>query len=97
MGAVSALFFVLPAAVSTNVLPAGSASAAGLLIAAALRAGTEQGRFTVAGDPDQVAALILCLPDGLGMPLALDDPSLPAEGTRGALLATLGAILGHKA
>ena len=32
MGAVSALFFVLPAAVSTNVLPADSASAAGLLI-----------------------------------------------------------------
>jgi AcrR family transcriptional regulator len=65
------------------------------LIAAAIRAGIGQGRFTVAGDPDQVAALILCMLDGLGMPLALADPSLPAEGTRGTLLATLGAILGH--
>jgi AcrR family transcriptional regulator len=67
------------------------------MIADAVRAGVTGGAFRAGIDPDQVAILLLSLLDGLGMPLALDDPAVTVEGARAASLDALAAVLGHSA
>src|SRR5207249_302793 len=52
------------------------------LISDAVRAGVASGRFQSAADPEQTAVLLLSLLDGLGMPLALDDPGISVASAR---------------
>jgi AcrR family transcriptional regulator len=49
------------------------------LIAQAVRRGADSGRFATRHDPERLAVLINALLDGVGIPLALGDPQIPAD------------------
>lgn len=52
------------------------------LVARVVRTGLDSGRFHTDLDPDRVANLVVALIDGIGVPVALDDPALArAQGT----------------
>jgi hypothetical protein len=65
------------------------------LISDAVRDGQRSGAFTSAVDPMRVAVQTLALIDGVGMPLALDDPALDRAGAVDTVLAAVTAIVGR--
>jgi len=65
------------------------------LISDAVRDGERSGAFTSAVDPMRVAVQTLALIDGVGMPLALDDPALDRAGAVDTVLAAVTAIVGR--
>ncbi len=65
------------------------------LVAAAVEAGIADGTFTTGVPPERVAIVTLALLDGVGLPLALDDPAISSREARRSVLATLGTILGR--
>jgi AcrR family transcriptional regulator len=67
------------------------------LVADVVRRGTDEGRFAPRLSPERVAVLTIALVDGVGIPLALDDPEITADGAVGDVLAALEAVLGRGA
>ena len=61
------------------------------LVAEAVRRGVEQGRFGPV-QPEKVAVLAIALVDGMGIPLALGDPSV-GPGAVQEVLAALAELL----
>jgi AcrR family transcriptional regulator len=63
------------------------------LVADVVRRGTEAGRFAPRLSPEQVAVLAIALVDGVGIPLALDDPAITPDGAVADVLTALGGVL----
>jgi hypothetical protein len=63
------------------------------LVAGVVRRGTEAGRFAPRLSPEQIAVLTIALVDGVGIPLALDDPEITVDGTVADVLSALGGML----
>ena len=64
------------------------------VVADAVRAGTELGRFRPRLAPGRIAALTIAMADGLGIPLALGDPEVSFAGATADVLAALAGLLG---
>ncbi|HEY1920236.1 MAG TPA: TetR family transcriptional regulator C-terminal domain-containing protein [Streptosporangiaceae bacterium] len=64
------------------------------LIAGAVRAGMDSGRFTARLAPDRAAILINALLDGIGIPLALYDPDITLDGAIAECTSVLADLLG---
>ena len=62
------------------------------LIADAIRAGLDSGRFT-AGDPGADAIVILSLLDGIGLPAAIGDPAVTVDTARSLVLGSMERLL----
>jgi AcrR family transcriptional regulator len=70
------------------------------LVAGVVRRGTETGRFAPRLSPGQIAVLTIALVDGVGIPLALDDPEITPDGAVADVLSALADLLrpaGHQA
>jgi AcrR family transcriptional regulator len=67
------------------------------LVADVVRRGIDTGRFAPRLSPERVAVLTIALVDGVGIPLALDDPEITADGAVADVLAALEAVLGRGA
>jgi AcrR family transcriptional regulator len=67
------------------------------LVADVVRRGIDTGRFAPWLSPERVAVLTIALVDGVGIPLALDDPEITADGAVADVLAALEAVLGRGA
>jgi AcrR family transcriptional regulator len=65
------------------------------LVADVVRRGTDAGRFAPRMSPGRIALLTIALVDGVGIPLALDDPEITADGAVADVLSALGALLHH--
>jgi hypothetical protein len=63
------------------------------LVAAAVRLGTDSGRFAARQSPERIAVLTIALVDGIGIPLALGDPEIAADGAVREVLSALGELL----
>jgi AcrR family transcriptional regulator len=63
------------------------------LVAGVVRRGTEAGRFAPRLSPEQIAVLTIALVDGVGIPLALDDPEITADGAVADVLTALTGML----
>jgi AcrR family transcriptional regulator len=63
------------------------------LVADVVRRGTEAGRFAPRLSPEQVAVLTIALVDGVGIPLALDDPAITPDGAVTDVLSALAGLL----
>jgi AcrR family transcriptional regulator len=63
------------------------------LVADVVRRGRDAGRFAPRLAPEQVAALTIALVDGVGIPLALGDPEITADGAVADVLAALRDML----
>jgi len=63
------------------------------LVADVVRRGTEAGRFVPRLGPEQAAVLTIALVDGVGIPLALDDPEVTVDGAVADVLTALGGVL----
>jgi len=63
------------------------------LVAGVIRAGAASGRFAPRQSPEQLAVLTIAMVDGVGIPLALGDPSMTAEGATGEVLAALEQLV----
>jgi AcrR family transcriptional regulator len=63
------------------------------LIADAVRLGTDGGRFAARQSPERIAVLTIALVDGIGIPLALGDPEITADGAVREVLTALGELL----
>jgi AcrR family transcriptional regulator len=63
------------------------------LVADVVRRGVDAGRFAPRLSPERVAVLTIALVDGVGIPLALGDPEITADGAVGDVLAALTDIL----
>jgi AcrR family transcriptional regulator len=63
------------------------------LVADVVRRGTAAGRFAPRLSPEQIAVLTIALVDGVGIPLALDDPEIAGNGTVAAVLSALTDML----
>ena len=63
------------------------------LVAGVVRRGTEAGRFAPRLSPEQIAVLTISLVDGVGIPLALDDPEITADGAVDDVLSALAGLL----
>jgi AcrR family transcriptional regulator len=67
------------------------------LVADVVRCGIDSGRFAPRLSPERVAVLTIALVDGVGIPLALDDPEIAADGAVADVLKALETILGSGA
>ena len=63
------------------------------LVADAVRLGISGGRFATRHSPERVAVLTIALVDGVGIPLALGDPELSADGAVRDVLSALDDLL----
>jgi AcrR family transcriptional regulator len=63
------------------------------LVADAVRRGTDSGRFAARQSPERIAVLTIALVDGIGIPLALGDPEITADGAVREVLSALGELL----
>ena len=63
------------------------------LVADVVRRGTEAGRFAPRLSPEQIAVLTIALVDGVGIPLALDDPAITPDGAVADVLSALSGLL----
>jgi AcrR family transcriptional regulator len=63
------------------------------LVADVVRRGTAAGRFAPRLSPEQIAVLTIALVDGVGIPLALDDPEIAGNGTVADVLSALSDML----
>jgi AcrR family transcriptional regulator len=63
------------------------------LVADVVRRGTEAGTFAPRLSPEQVAVLTIALVDGVGIPLALDDPAITPDGALADVLTVLTDLL----
>ena len=63
------------------------------LVADVVRRGTEAGTFAPRLSPERVAVLAIALVDGVGIPLALDDPAITPDGALADVLAALTGLL----
>jgi AcrR family transcriptional regulator len=63
------------------------------LVADVVRRGTEAGTFAPRLGPEQVAVLTIALVDGVGIPLALDDPAITPDGALADVLTVLTDLL----
>jgi AcrR family transcriptional regulator len=63
------------------------------LVAGAIRHGRARGRFTPRQGPEQIAVLTIAMVDGVGIPLALGDPEITADGAARDVLSALEALL----
>ena len=63
------------------------------LVADVVRRGTAAGRFAPRLSPEQIAVLTIALVDGVGIPLALDDPEIAGNGTVADVLSALTDML----
>jgi AcrR family transcriptional regulator len=63
------------------------------LVADVVRRGTEAGRFAPRLSPEQIAVLTIALVDGVGIPLALDDPEITPDGAVADMLSALAGLL----
>jgi AcrR family transcriptional regulator len=63
------------------------------LVADVVRRGTEEGRFAPRLSPQQIAVLTIALVDGVGIPLALDDPAITPNGAVADVLSALAGLL----
>jgi AcrR family transcriptional regulator len=63
------------------------------LVADVVRRGTEAGRFAPRLSPEQIAVLTIALVDGVGIPLALDDPEITPDGAVADVLSALAGLL----
>jgi AcrR family transcriptional regulator len=63
------------------------------LVADVVRRGTEAGRFAPRLSPEQIAVLTIALVDGVGIPLALDDPAITLDGAVADVLSALAGLL----
>jgi AcrR family transcriptional regulator len=63
------------------------------LVADVVRRGIDTGRFAPRLSPERVAVLTIALVDGVGIPLALDDPEITPDGAVADVLAVAGALL----
>jgi AcrR family transcriptional regulator len=65
------------------------------LVADVVRRGLEAGAFASRLSAERIAVLTIALVDGVGIPLALDDPEITADGAVADVLSALGALLRH--
>jgi AcrR family transcriptional regulator len=63
------------------------------LVADVVRRGTDAGRFAPRLSPEQIAVLTIALVDGVGIPLALDDPQITPDGAVADVLTALAGLL----
>ena len=63
------------------------------LVANVVRRGTEAGTFTPRLSPEQIAVLTIALVDGVGIPLALDDPAITPDGAVADVLSALAGLV----
>jgi AcrR family transcriptional regulator len=63
------------------------------LVADVVRRGTEAGTFAPRLSPEQIAVLTIALVDGVGIPLALDDPAITPDGAVADVLSALAGLL----
>jgi AcrR family transcriptional regulator len=63
------------------------------LVADVVRRGTEAGMFAPRLSPEQIAVLTIALVDGVGIPLALDDPAITPDGAVADVLSALSGLL----
>jgi AcrR family transcriptional regulator len=63
------------------------------LVADVVRRGTEAGAFAPRLSPERIAVLTIALVDGVGIPLALDDPAITPDGAVADVLTALAALL----
>jgi AcrR family transcriptional regulator len=63
------------------------------LVAGVIRRGADRGRFAPRQSPEQIAVLTIALVDGVGIPLALGDPEITADGAVRDVLSALQDIL----
>jgi AcrR family transcriptional regulator len=63
------------------------------LVAAAVRLGTDSGRFAARQSPERIAVLAIALVDGIGIPLGLGDPHVTADAAVREVLSALGELL----
>jgi AcrR family transcriptional regulator len=63
------------------------------LVADVVRRGTDAGRFAPRLSPEQIAVLTIALVDGVGIPLALDDPAITPDGAVADVLSALAGLL----
>jgi AcrR family transcriptional regulator len=63
------------------------------LVAGVIRHGADRGRFAPRQSPEQIAVLTIALVDGVGIPLALGDPAITADGAVRDVLSALDALL----
>jgi AcrR family transcriptional regulator len=63
------------------------------LVADVVRRGTEAGTFAPRLAPEQIAVLTIALVDGVGIPLALDDPAITPDAAATDVLAVLTDLL----
>jgi AcrR family transcriptional regulator len=63
------------------------------LVADVVRRGTEAGAFAPRLSPEQIAVLTIALVDGVGIPLALDDPAITPDGAVADVLTAITALL----
>ncbi len=63
------------------------------LVAGVIRRGRAAGRFAPQQSPETIAVLTIALVDGVGIPLALGDPEITADGAVRDVLATLAEVL----
>jgi AcrR family transcriptional regulator len=63
------------------------------LVTNVVRRGTEAGTFAPRLSPEQIAVLTIALVDGVGIPLALDDPAITPDGAVADVLSALAGLL----
>jgi AcrR family transcriptional regulator len=63
------------------------------LAAGVIRRGRAAGRFAPQQSPESIAVLTIALVDGVGIPLALGDPEITADGAVRDVLAALAEVL----
>ena len=63
------------------------------LVAGVVRRGTEAGAFAPRLSPERIAVLTIALVDGVGIPLALDDPAITPDGAAADVLTALTDLL----
>jgi AcrR family transcriptional regulator len=63
------------------------------LVADVVRRGRDVGRFAPRLSPEHIAVLTIALVDGVGIPLALGDPQISADGAAADVLSALGEML----
>jgi AcrR family transcriptional regulator len=63
------------------------------LVADVIRSGIEAGDFAPRLSPERIAVLTIALVDGVGIPLALDDPQVTADDAAQEVLAALRDLL----
>jgi len=63
------------------------------LVADVVRRGTGAGAFAPRLSPEQIAVLTIALVDGVGIPLALDDPAITPDGAVADVLSALSGLL----